>query len=124
MLPSRPGRGRHWFYSWSRPRSIVRDGHAAVALGRDDRLDTGRLDFLADRVGVIAFVRKQGFDLVFQHPEQRTKAVHVMRLAWRQDEAERPAAPVTSGVELGGEAAARPAKLLVLLIPFFSPTAQ
>jgi hypothetical protein len=48
----------------------------------------------------------------------------VVRLAGRQDEAEGPAVSVASGMELGGEPAARAAKPLVLLIPLFSPTAQ
>jgi len=48
----------------------------------------------------------------------------VVRLAGRQDEAEGPAVSVASGMELGGEATARSAKPLVLLIPLFSPTAQ
>jgi len=37
----------------------VRDRHAAVALGRDDRLDAGCGKFGADGIGVIALVREQ-----------------------------------------------------------------
>jgi hypothetical protein len=41
-----------------------------------------------------------------------------------QDEAERAAFGVAAGVELGGEAAARSAKRLGFLSPFFVPAAQ
>ena len=91
-------------------RAIVRDGYAAVALGGDDRLDARCCDFRADGVGVIALVDEQRVDPVAEHPEQRAKALHVVRLARCQDEAERSALSVAAGVELGGEAAARPAE--------------
>ena len=67
---------------------------------------------------------QQRLDPVGQHPEQRAKALDIVRLARRQDKAERPTVSVAAGVELGGEAAARPAKPPGLLIPLFSPTAQ
>ena len=102
----------------------MRDGDAAVALGGDDRLDASGGDFRADGVGVIALIGKQRLDPVAEHPEQRTKSLDIVRLTRRQDEAERSALSVAAGVELGGKAAARPAKPLGLLIPFFSPTAQ
>ena len=102
----------------------MRDRYPAVAFARDDRLDTGSGDLGADGIGVIAFVGEQRLDAVSQHPEQRPEALDVVRLPWRQHEPERPAVSIASGVELGGEAAALPAKPLVLLIPFFSPTAQ
>ena len=54
-------------------------------------------------------VSEQRFDPVVEHPEQRTKAVHVMRLAWRQDEAERTSVAIAADVEFGSEPAARPA---------------
>ena len=69
-------------------------------------------------------VGEQRLDLIPQHLEQWAKAVHIMGLAWRQDKAEQTSVAIAAGVELGGEPAARPAKPLVLLIPFFSPTAQ
>lgn len=102
----------------------MRDGYAAVALGGDDRFDAGCGKLCANSVGVIALVGEQCFDAVAEHPEQRAKALHIVRLARRQDEAERPAVSIAAGVELGGEAAARPAEPLGRLIPFFSPTAQ
>ena len=102
----------------------MRDRYAAIAFGGDDRLDASGGDLGADGVGVIASVGEQRLDAVAQHPEQRPEALHVMGLARRQDKAERPTVPVAAGMELGGEATARPAKPLVLLIPFFSPTAQ
>jgi DNA modification methylase len=104
--------------------AVVRDRYPAVALGRDDRLDACCFDLGADGAGVIALVGQQGLDTVGGHPEQRPEALDVVRLAGRQDEAEGPAVSVASGMELGGEAAARAAKPLVLLIPLFSPTAQ
>ena len=100
------------------------DGYAPVALGGNDRLDTGCGKLCADGVGVVALIREQRVDAVAEHSEQRTKALHVVCLTRRQDEAERPTMSVAAGVELGGEAATRPAKPLGLLIPFFSPTAQ
>ena len=102
----------------------MRDRYAPIALGRDDRLDAGGGKLRTDGVGVITFVGEQRVDPVAKHPEQRAEALHVVRLARRQDEAERPTVSIAAGVELGGEAAARPAKPLGLLIPFFSPTAQ
>jgi hypothetical protein len=104
--------------------AIVRDGCAAIALGRDDCLDAGCGELCADCVCVVALVGEQRLDPVAEHPEQRAEALHIVRLSRRQDEAERSAVPVAAGVQLGGEATARPAKPLGLLIPFFSPTAQ
>ena len=105
-------------------RAIVRDGYAAVAFGRDNRFDAGCGKFCADGVGIIALVGEQCLDAVTEHSEQRAETLHVVCLTRRQDEAERPAAPIAAGVQFDGEAAARPAKPLGLLIPFFSPTAQ
>jgi hypothetical protein len=78
----------------------------------------------ADGIGVVTLVGEQRFDAVGHHPEQRSEALDIVRLPCRQHEPERAAVSVASGVEFGGEAAARPAKPLVRLIPFFSPTAQ
>jgi hypothetical protein len=47
-----------------------------------------------------------------------------VRFSTRQDEAERAALGVATGVELGGEAAARSAKRLGFLSPLFMPAAQ
>lgn len=102
----------------------MRDGGAAVALGGDHSLDASGGDLGADRVSVIALVGGQRLDPVAEHPEQWTKALHIVRLPRRQGEAERSALSVATRVEFGGEATARPAKPLGLLIPFFSPTAQ
>ena len=104
--------------------AVMWDRYPAVALGRDDRLDAGSGDLGTDGIGVVTFVGKQRLDAVGHHPEQRAKALDIMRLAGRQHEPERPAVTVASGVEFGGEATARSAKPLVLLIPLFSPTAQ
>lgn len=84
----------------------MRDGRATIALGGDDRLDTGCGKLRANGVGVIALVGEQCFDAVAEHAEQRAKALQVVGLAWRQDEAERAAVSIAAGVELGSEAAA------------------
>ena len=102
----------------------MRDWRPAVFLGGNDRLDIGLGEFLADGIGVIASVGEQRLYPLRQHPEQRPEALHVMRLAGRQDEAERPALSVAPRVELGGEPATRPPERLGVLNPFFSPTAQ
>ncbi len=102
----------------------MRGGIAPVDLGRDYRLYTGCLDLLADGVGIVAPISQEGPDPVANHAEQRSKALHIVRLSGRQHEAEREASGVASGVELGGEAASRSAKRLGLLSPLFMPTAQ
>jgi len=110
----------------------VRNGDAAIALGRNDRFDTRGGKLRADGICVVAFVGEQRFDAVAEHPEQRAKALHIVRLPRCQDEAERPSVSIAARVEFCGEAAARPAKALLsevegplgLLIPFFRPTAQ
>ena len=79
---------------------------------------------LANGVGIIALVRQQRFDLVGDHPQQRREALDVVCLSARQDEAERAAFGIASGVEFGAEATARSAKRLGFLSPFFMPTAQ
>ena len=56
--------------------------------------------------------------------EQRRKAVPIMRLSRRQNEARRTSLGIASGVKPGGEAAARPAKRLGFLKSLFMPTAQ
>lgn len=96
----------------------------AIAFGGDHRLDTCVCDLVADGVGIVAAIGEEGLDLVADHPEQRRKALHIVRLAGRQHEAERSAPGVATGVELGGEAAARASERLCLLSPLFMPTAQ
>jgi len=102
----------------------MQDGDAAIALGGDDRFNTGCGELCADGICVVTLVREQRVDALIEHSEQRTEAFYIVRLARRQDEAKRSPVPIAAGVELGGEAAARPAEPLGLLIPFFSPTAQ
>ena len=97
---------------------------AAPSLGGDDRLDAVKGDLLADGVGVVAALGQQRSRLVGDHPEQRAEALHVVGLAGRQDEPERATFAVAGGVELRCEAAARSAKRLGRLSPFFMPTAQ
>lgn len=99
-------------------------GGFAVALGGDNGFDFGLGKFFADGVAVIAFVAKERLDLVADHPEEWRKTVDVVRLSRRQDEAERAALGIASGMEFGGEAAPRSAKRLGFLSPLFMPTAQ
>ncbi len=100
------------------------DRVAAVAFGGDYRLDMGFGDLFADSVGIVTAIRKERLDLVADHPEQGRKPVHIVGLPWRQDVSEWTPLSITSGVELGGEPAARSAKRLGFLSPFFMPTAQ
>ncbi len=102
----------------------MRDRVSAVAFGRDHGLDIGLGDLFADGVGIVTTICEEGLDLVADHAEQRRKAMHIVGLARRQYEAEREAPGIASGVELGGEAAARSAKRLGFLSPLFMPTAQ
>ena len=99
-------------------------GVAAVAPCGDHSLDAGSDDLLADGIGVIAAVGEERFDPIADHPEQRCKALNVVRLAGRQHEAEWEASGIASCVKLGAEAASRSAKRLGLLSPLFMPTAQ
>ncbi|MDD1453120.1 hypothetical protein NHF48_022890 [Sphingomonas sp. H160509] len=66
--------------------AIMRDRYAAVTFGWNDRLDIRPGEFLADGIGVISLIGKQGLDPVSQHPEQWPEALHVVGLARRQDE--------------------------------------
>ncbi|CAH0356894.1 hypothetical protein SPH9361_04540 [Sphingobium sp. CECT 9361] len=85
-----------------------------VAVDGDGRLEAGCGKFHPNRIGVIALVREQYFDAVAGHPEQRAKALLVVPLARRQDEAEGSAVSIAPGGKLGGKAAARPPKPLGL----------
>ena len=102
----------------------MRDRVSAVAFGRDHGLDIGLGDLFADGVGIVTTICEEGLDLVADHTKQRRKALHIMGLTRRQYEAEREPSSIASGVELGGEAAARSAKRLGFLSPLFMPTAQ
>ena len=102
----------------------MRDGLAPVAFRRNDGLDVGIGDLLANGIGIIALVGEECLDPVSDHSKQRREALNVVRLPGRQHKAERTAFGVASGMEFGGEAAARSAKRLGLLSPLFMPTAQ
>jgi hypothetical protein len=102
----------------------VRCGGFPVALGGNDGLDVCLGEFVADGIAVIAFVPEEGLDLVADHPKERRKPVDVVRLSWRQNEAERSALGIASGVEFGGKATPRSAERLGFLSPLFMPTAQ
>lgn len=49
------------------------------------------------------------------HAEQRIKAWHIVRLAWRQYEAERETSGVVPRMELGGETSSRSSESFCLL---------
>jgi len=98
----------------------MQDGISAVAPGRDYRLHSSLFGLLADGISVITTISKESIDLIVDQAEQRSKAVHIMRLSRRQHEARRK----PSGVELGGKPDSRPARPLCLLSPLFMPTAQ
>ncbi len=102
----------------------MRGGVETVDLGRDHRLSVCGLDLLADCIGIVSPIGQEGLDPVGYHAEQRSKALHIMRLSRCQHEAGREASGIASRVELGGEAAARSAKRPGLLSPLFMPTAQ
>ena len=70
--------------------AIRRGRYAAVALCRDDRLDARCGNLGTDGKGNLAFVGGQRLGAAGQHPEQRAKALNVVRLLWRQHEPERP----------------------------------
>jgi hypothetical protein len=104
--------------------AVVRGGVETVDLGRDHRLNVCGLDLLADCIGIVSPIGQEGLDPVGYHAEQRSKALHIMRLSRCQHEAGREASGIAPRVELGGEAAARSAKRPGLLSPLFMPTAQ
>jgi len=103
---------------------VVQDLGLAGAFGWDDRLDPVEAQFLADRVGIVAFVGQHRPDPFGDHLEQGGEALRVMGLARRQDEADRPTSAVASGMDFGREAAPRAPECLPILIPLFMPTAQ
>jgi len=102
----------------------VRCEVATVAPGRDDRLDLGVGQFLADGIGIIALVGQQRIDPIRDHAHQRAEALDIVRLSGRQNEGEWATLGIAPGVEFGGEPATRPAEPVCLLSPFFMPTAQ
>ena len=96
----------------------------AIALCGNDDFDASLGDLLANDICIVALVGEERLDPVGNHPEQRRKTLAIMGLPGCQDEAERAAFRIASGMELGGEAAARSAKRLGRLSPLFMPTAQ
>jgi len=67
----------------------MQDGISAVAPGRDYRLHSSLFGLLADGISVITTISKESIDLIVDQAEQRSKAVHIMRLSRRQHEARR-----------------------------------
>ena len=66
--------------------------------------------------------REQRVDAVGDHAHQWAKALRVMRLPRRQDEGERATSDIATGVEFGGEAAARSTET-VICTPLFAVAA-
>jgi hypothetical protein len=54
---------------------------APVDLGRDHRLGACGLDFLADRIGIVSPISQEGLDPIGYHAEQRSEALHIVRLS-------------------------------------------
>lgn len=102
----------------------MRSGIPTVAPSRDHGLDVHAVQGVANRVAVIALIREQGVDPVGDHTHEGAEALRVVRLTRCQDEGERAASDIATGVELGGEAAARSTERLGRTSPFFMPTAQ
>lgn len=103
--------------------AIIGDGSATAGGGGNDGIDAMEQQLLADRVCIVALVGNQRFDFGLDEPEEREEGLPVMGFATGEDEAERPAFAVAAGVNLGGEAAARTAQSLRVLIPPFAPAA-
>src|SRR6202034_1626934 len=103
---------------------VVQDHGLSVGFGRDDRLDAVEGQLLADCLGILTLIGDQRLDALADHAQKRQKALVVVRLSGRQDEADRASFAIASGVDLGREAAARAAEPLLILSPFFMPTAQ
>lgn len=79
---------------------------------------------MANGVGVVTLVGEESLDPIGDHAEQGRKALGIVRLPGRQDEAERSTFRIAAGMELSGEAAARSTKRLGFLRPLFMPTTQ
>ena len=58
----------------------MRDGVTSVDFGRDHRLNIGCLDLLSDLVCIIASISQESLDPVGYHAEQRSEALHIVRL--------------------------------------------
>jgi hypothetical protein len=86
--------------------TVLRGWGFPVALGPNDSLDFSFGALLADGVAVLPFVCQERLDLVADHPEERCKAIDIVRLFRRQDETERLAFGIASGMEFGGKSAA------------------
>jgi len=79
----------------------------AVAFGRDFRLATTATHIVADRVAVIAAITEQNVGIAVPLGHEIGIGGTVMRLAGRQDNADRQAVSVGTNVDFGREATAR-----------------
>jgi len=69
--------------------AIMRDRYTAIALGGDDRFNTGCGKLWADGNCVNTLVGEPHVNAFIEHTEQWTEAFHIVRLVRRQDEAKR-----------------------------------
>lgn len=88
----------------------------AVALGRDDDPRSGFGDPIDEMVGVIALVGQRGLGL--KALDEIVGEGDIVALARRADQADRIAERVAGGVDLGAQAAQRPAQALGIRPPF------
>ena len=103
--------------------AVVRSRHAAVGLGGDHRFDASSGDLIADGIGIVAAIGKKGCDPILDHAEQRSEALHIVRLARRQTERDRSSNLVRQGMNLGRPSAARAPDRMGILPPF-APLAE
>jgi hypothetical protein len=95
----------------------------AVSFCRDFWLATASAHVVADRVAVIAAIAEQNVGIAVSLRHEVGIGGTVMRLAGRQDDADRQALTVCAKVDFGRKATMRAAKILVLRPPF-APAAQ
>ena len=90
---------------------IVRDGHLAVLLGRDDGERAPLVEFGAQGIVVERLVANERREL--DVCDQRLDADAVVTLAWKKNEADQIAQRICERHDLGGQAAARAADGLI-----------
>jgi hypothetical protein len=95
--------------------SIVGTLELAVALGRDDDLGAGFGDAIDKVIGVISLVADG--DIGVETIDQVMSEGDIVALAGRANQADRQAERLGGGVDLGAQAAARPAQALGIRPP-------
>lgn len=97
---------------------VPADRGDAMRARRNNRPDAARLEIGADRVGVVALVRKERVGRRLREIDQDFVVLAVRRLAAGEVEGERAAPGVGDTVNLTGEPAPRAAKRLFASPPF------